>query len=40
LKKDKKKEQGFMQYVVLNKLGEASIMNIPMIQLEELIREL
>jgi 3-dehydroquinate synthase len=40
LKKDKKKEQGFMQYVVLHKIGEAGIMNIPMIQLEELIREL
>lgn len=40
LKKDKKKEQDFMQYVVLHKIGEAGIMNIPMIQLEELIREL
>lgn len=40
LKKDKKREQDFMQYIVLHKIGEAGIMNIPMIQLEELIREL
>jgi 3-dehydroquinate synthase len=40
LKKDKKKEQDAMQYIVLNKIGEAGIMNIPMIQLEQLIREL
>lgn len=40
LKKDKKKEQDVMQYVVLNKIGEASVMNIPMKQLEALINEL
>lgn len=40
LKKDKKKEQDFMQYVVLNKIGEAGIMNIPMVQLEELVQNL
>jgi 3-dehydroquinate synthase len=40
LKKDKKKQQDFMQYVLLNKIGEASVMNIPMIQLEQLIRDL
>jgi 3-dehydroquinate synthase len=40
LKKDKKKEQDTMQYVLLNKIGEARVMNIPMIQLEQLIRDL
>jgi 3-dehydroquinate synthase len=40
LRKDKKKEQDTMQYVVLNKIGEAKVMNIPMIQLEELIKDL
>ncbi len=40
LKKDKKKEQDFMQYVLLNKIGEARVVHIPMIQLEQLIRDL
>jgi hypothetical protein len=29
-----------MQYVVLNKIGEAKVMNIPLVQLEELIHNL
>lgn len=40
LKKDKKKEQDFMQYVLLSKIGESSVVNIPMIQLDQLIRDL
>jgi 3-dehydroquinate synthase len=40
LKKDKKKAQDVMQYVVLNKIGEAKVMNIPLVQLEELIHKL
>lgn len=40
LKKDKKKEQDFIQYVLLNKIGEARVVNISMLQLEQLIREL
>ena len=40
LKKDKKKAQDVMQYVVLNKIGEAKVMNIPLVQLEELIHNL
>jgi 3-dehydroquinate synthase len=40
LKKDKKKEQDYMQYVLLNKIGEARVANISMIQLEQLIRDL
>ncbi len=40
LKKDKKKEQNFMQYILLSKIGEAIVMNISMVQLEELINEL
>jgi 3-dehydroquinate synthase len=40
LKKDKKKAQDVMQYVVLNKIGDAKVMNIPMTQLEELIHNL
>jgi 3-dehydroquinate synthase len=40
MKKDKKKEQDTMQYIVLKKIGEAGIVNIPIVQLEQLIREL
>ncbi|TWI83870.1 3-dehydroquinate synthase [Lacibacter cauensis] len=40
LKKDKKKAQDVMQYVVLNKIGEAKVMNIPLVQLKELIENL
>jgi 3-dehydroquinate synthase len=40
LKKDKKKAQDVMQYVVLNKIGDAKVMNIPLVQLEELIHKL
>lgn len=40
LKKDKKKQQDYMQYVLLNKIGDAKVLNIPMVQLEELINKL
>lgn len=40
LRKDKKKERDFMQYVLLNKIGEARVANISMVQLEQLIRDL
>lgn len=40
LKKDKKKEKDFVQFILLNKIGEACVKEIPMIQLEQLIRDL
>jgi 3-dehydroquinate synthase len=40
LKRDKKKEQDFMQYILLNKIGEAKVVNISMTQLEQLILDL
>ncbi len=40
LKKDKKKLRDFMQYIVLHRIGEAGVINIPMAQLETLIKNL